>query len=71
MRCAARFLVYRGEGVGSSSAFLHLDVFSGIEDDLAARTLGIELQPAVGGILMMVSTIIVAINAQLLRGVRV
>jgi hypothetical protein len=29
---------------------------------------GIELQPAVGGILMMVSTIIVAINAQLLRG---
>jgi Cu2+-exporting ATPase len=33
--------------------------------------LGIELQPAVGGILMMVSTIIVAINAQLLRGVRI
>jgi P-type Cu2+ transporter len=32
---------------------------------------GIELQPAVGAILMMVSTIIVAINAQLLRGVRI
>jgi P-type Cu2+ transporter len=32
---------------------------------------GIELQPAVGGILMMVSTIIVAINAQLLRAVRI
>ena len=32
---------------------------------------GIELQPVVGAILMMVSTIIVAVNAQLLRGVRI
>jgi Cu2+-exporting ATPase len=32
---------------------------------------GIELHAAVGAILMMVSTIIVAVNAQLLRGVRI
>ena len=33
-------------------------------------TWGIVLQPAVGAVLMSLSTVIVAINAQLLRGVR-
>jgi len=40
---------------------------------LAARVLafaGVTLSPAVGAILMSASTIVVALNAQLLRGVR-
>lgn len=39
MRCAAVLRMCRDEGAGTSSAFLHVDVFSGIEDDLAARTI--------------------------------